>query len=97
MMPNISIKHRRDVKQLLGKSLKNEKFKEYYFAKIYEILKLEIDETGVKAENEGVIVMTRGISMSEPKKIILDKSFWLVMKEQGKEPYLVAYIKEPKD
>ena len=67
MMPNVSIKHRRDVKELLGKVLKNEKFSLYRFSKIYEILKLDIDETGVKAENEGVIVMTKGMVM-KPKK-----------------------------
>ena len=81
MMPNISIKRTRQVKELVSLFLENEKFTDYFFAEMQEIIKLDIDETGVKAENEGVIVMTRGISMSEPKKIILDKSFWLVMKE----------------
>jgi len=27
-----------------------------------------------------------------PKEIILDNSFWVVMKESGKHPYLCAYI-----
>ena len=99
MMPNISIKHRRDVKELIGKSLRNEGFKQYQFSQVYEILKLDMDESGVKAENEGAIMMTLFglVEKVEPKNIILDKSFWLVMKEYGKEPYLVAYIKDPKD
>ena len=32
LMPNVSIKHRRDLKELLGKRLKNEKFTEYMFS-----------------------------------------------------------------
>ena len=67
------------------------------FFDIYEIIKIDIDNTGVKAENEGAIVMTRGatINSEKPKHILLDKSFWLVMKEVGKHPYLAAFISEP--
>ena len=70
------------------------------FSQVYEILKLDIDETGVKAENEGVIKMLKCKGkkpVAEPKHIILDKSFWLIMKEGGKEPYLVSYIQELKE
>jgi len=33
----------------------------------------------------------------EPKYFILDKEFWVVMKEGSKHPYLCALIKNPID
>ena len=33
----------------------------------------------------------------EPKQFILDKQFWVVMKEKGKHPYFCALIKSPND
>jgi len=45
-----------------------------------------------------VIAMTRGMApMTEKKTIILDKSFWVVMKETGKPAYLSAFINEPSE
>ena len=100
VMPNVSIKHKRDLNELLGKRLKNKKFTDYMFSQVYEIIKLDIDETGVKAENEGVIRMKNCMVIKqkvEPKHIVIDRSFWVLMKEAGKEPYLVSYIAEVKD
>ena len=99
MMPKIEIKHARQVKELVGQQLENAKFKEYFIASIYEIIKLDIDETGVKVENEGGIKMVRkrATKPKERKEILVDRSFWLVMKEVGKEPYLVAFISETQD
>jgi len=50
-MPKIALKHKRDVSELKGVFLKNDKFKQYFFEQIYEIINLDIDETGVKVEN----------------------------------------------
>ena len=54
-MPKVSIHYTRQVKELLGKFLANKKFEAYFFGQVHEIIKLDIDETGVKAENEGAI------------------------------------------
>ena len=93
MMPKIKVRHSRQVKELLGKQVQNEKFQEYFIAEIYEIIKLNIDETGVKVENEGAVKMLKkAIRPKEKKQVLVDRSFWLVMKEFKKEPYFVAFI-----
>ena len=93
MMPKIEVRHQRQVKELMGQYVQNEKFQEYFIAQIYEIIKLDIDETGVKVENEGVIKMLRKSKKSKEKReILVNRSFWLVMKEFGKEPYFAAFI-----
>ena len=39
--------------------------------------------------------MTRGMSMpKEKKEVLVDRPFWVVMREVGKEPYFVAFISE---
>ena len=63
MMPKIEVRHQRQLEELIGQGIQNEKFKEYFIGEIYEIIKLDIDETGVKAENEGVMVMKKGRMM----------------------------------
>ena len=47
-MPKVSLSIKRDIKELIGVPLANVAFKQYFFAKIFEILKLDIDEVGVK-------------------------------------------------
>ena len=97
-MPKISINAHHDVKELKNIKLANQSFKSYYFDKIYEIVKLDIDETGVKVENEGVIMLKKCVvkqPVKKPKCIILDQPFWIVMKEVGKKnPYFIAYIND---
>ena len=82
-MPKVSLDVKRDMTELIGVYLANENFKEYFFSKFFEIIKLDIDETGVKVENEGVIVMSKGMALHpvEKKYIVLDKPFWIVMRE----------------
>ena len=60
-------------------------------------VKLDIDEKGAKVENIGVIAATKG-KISRPaniKEIILNKPFWVVMRESESAPYFVSYIKVP--
>ena len=65
---------------------------------MFEGIKINIDESGAKVQNQAVIAMTRGMApMTEKKTIILDKSFWVVMKETGKPAYLSAFINEPSE
>lgn len=81
-MPKVSVHSSRNLNELIGVFLTNPGFEQYRFDQIYEIIKLDIDETGVKVENEGVIVMTKAMVM-KPQKIrrfIIDKPFWVVMR-----------------
>ena len=96
-MPKVSVNQMRNVTEMIGVKLNNDNFKEYAFSKFYEIVKLDIDEKGAKVENIGVIAATKG-KISRPaniKEIILNKPFWVVMRESESAPYFVSYIKVP--
>jgi hypothetical protein len=42
---------KRDVQELIGKSIANKNLAGYTFATVYEAIKLKIDESGAKVEN----------------------------------------------
>ena len=52
-MPCLSIKHERKVEEVMNISLKNEKALGYEISSIYEVIKFELNEAGVKVEKEG--------------------------------------------
>lgn len=81
-MPKVSLSHHRSVNELAGVFLANKKFEHYFFDQIFEIIKLDIDEKGVKVENEGVIVMTKSkaLSTEQIRRFELNKPFWIVMR-----------------
>jgi hypothetical protein len=73
--------------------------KKYVIAKILEKMKLSIDESGAKVENMGAIVAIESKALKKnpvlPKYIILNSTFWVVMKEPNKHPYFCAQITTP--
>lgn len=63
---------------------------------MFEGVKLSVDESGAKVENQAVIVALRTLAIVQNKRVIvLDRSFWVVMKEAGKNPYLCVFVNEP--
>lgn len=96
MMPVLDLDYYRDVSQLAGAKVKNEGFDDYIISKAFEALKLKMDEKGVTVENEGGIMMVgSSMSMQEPNRYVFDDTFWIVLKEEGKHPYLCVKINQP--
>ena len=50
-MPVVDFDYQRDVAEVINVPLLNKDFQTYVFSKVYEGLKLKIDESGVKVEN----------------------------------------------
>ena len=68
---------------MIGKFLLNEKWEQYFFSQMYELVKLKIDEAGVKVENEAVIgLKPTSVAMKpkEKKYLYINKPFWIVIK-----------------
>lgn len=92
-MPKVSLKHKRNLQELSGIKLANKNFELYEFKEVFEIINLDITESGVKVENEGVIKMSKCKKVhKEIRRFVLDSDFWIVMKEGNKYPYFVAHI-----
>ena len=98
IMPMVNLDQERSFTEMVGLYFANPELKEYLIAIMVENIKLQVNEAGAKVENQAVIVATRGAMMvKDTKDIILDKPFWIVMKEAGKHPYLCALINNPQD
>jgi len=87
-MPVVDLNVQRDYTQLVGSPCANEKFKEYILTTMFENIKFRIDEVGAKVENEAVMSMSR----SMPRLFIVDRPFWVVMRQKGCHPYFIAQI-----
>ena len=96
-MPLINLEHQENFTQLIGLPFSNPELQGYSLAVIMEAVKLKVDETGAKLESRAVVVADRcrESNPDPPRHFILDKTFWLVMKESGRHPFLLAEIVEP--
>lgn len=95
-IPNVKIDYHRGYKELIGAELINRKIKPLYIAQMTEQIKLSINYQGAVMENEAMMLLTRG-GRPTPKQLILDKPFWLIMKEANKkQPYLILRVENTK-
>lgn len=56
-----------------------------------EAVKLKLDESGARVENDGVMY-TNECAIVNSQTYKFNSPFWIVMKEQGKHPYLCVKI-----
>ena len=99
MMPNLHLDHNRDYEELIDTFFLNEGFEVYFIAKMFENIKFDMDNKGARVENEAVILMqnTAAVSDLKPRKFILDKPFWVVMKRTNSEnPYFILGVNNTK-
>lgn len=77
---------------MIGVTITSGKLSGYTIDVMVERLLLQVDESGVKLESEGVIVGSTSGTRA-PRRLILDRSFWLVMRERNRHPYLVLRVR----
>jgi len=93
-MPVLDLSYDRSLDELIGATITNGVLSGNTIAEIKEGLKLKIDEKGAKVENYGMMVTNESciIRNEPPKKCILDRPFWIIMRETGKHPYVCVHI-----
>lgn len=91
-MPEIHLNLHRKYTDLLGIPFKNKGFEGYFISAMFENIKLDIDYEGARAENEAVIVMSRGLG-PRGLNLVLDEPFWLLMKQTNSDvPYVIVGV-----
>lgn len=93
--PSISLSHFREYNELVYKNLLNKGFESYQIQKMFENIKFDMDEKGARVENEAVIVLAKSIQFDDekPRKFILDKPYWIIMKRKDSpNPYFILGI-----
>lgn len=90
-MPVVEVDCMRSYQEMVGLHFSNEPLKDYVLAVMMEAIKLKIDETGAKVEARGVMMALKCCvkpDIDPPREFIVDKTFWIVMKESGQHPYV---------
>jgi hypothetical protein len=93
-MPKLDLDLTRYYKELAGLSLKNSGFEDYYLQSMYENIKFSLDHEGARVENQAVMLWGGyEAAPQEPKNLILDKPFWVIMKQSDSEnPYFLLGV-----
>lgn len=92
--PVLHLSHNRVYNELLGKSLANKGFEQYFIAQMFENIKFDMDSKGARAENEAVVMATKSADIAPSRHFILDKPYWVVMKRSDSQnPYLFVGVK----
>ncbi len=94
-MPIVDLDVERQYKELIGSPVVSGKLQGYAISVMLEKIKFKIDEVGAKVENQAVITLKKMAMMPSkevPKRLILDKPFWVVMRQKGKHPYFITHI-----
>lgn len=72
-MPVVKLNAKRSFEEMVGLKFKNQELSQYFIRKMYEQIKLNIDESGAKVENEAVIIASRCMVINiDKKRIVLD-------------------------
>lgn len=95
--PKLKLDFHRDYVELLHQYLNNKGYELYQIDKMFENIKFNMDEKGARVENEAAIAIAVGMVIGEapivPKKLYLNKPFWVVMKKSdSKNPYFILGI-----
>ncbi len=95
--PMLHLDHQRVYQEMIGQKLKNPKLKGYIISVMQEVIKFDMDEKGARVENEAVIGMVTSAAPEAytPKKLILDKPYWVIMKRaNSNNPYFLLGVKD---
>jgi hypothetical protein len=97
-MPEIHLNYNRVYTEMINKFFANKDWEDYFIAEMFENIKFDMDNKGARVENEAVIVGVFGaagpIENEKPRNFILDKPFWVVMKQKDRpNPYFLLGVK----
>lgn len=94
--PLISVKKLREYDELTNKKFTDYKGEEYYISKAIQTIEFDLDEKGGKVKSEASIDLKYATEFpEEAKKLYLNDTFALFLKEESKErPYFAAKIKD---
>lgn len=95
--PKLHLDYNREYKQMIGLKVTNSKLRGYAISVMQEVVKFDMDEKGARVENEAVIGMitSAGPNAYTPKKLILDKPYWVMMKRtDSNNPYFLLGVKD---
>ncbi len=94
-IPKVHIDQRRKYEELHGAGLLNPGFEQYFIADTLQVVKFDLNEKGAELRSYAMVIYAgaSGIPyIAPPRSFILDKPFLMILRQKGKEPYLMCWI-----
>lgn len=91
-MPMVELDVERRYPELAGGKIRSGRLAEYEILEMYEKIKFRIDEEGAKVENEACLMVGTTSIRTPGKNLILNRPFWVVMRQKGRHPYFVMQV-----
>ncbi len=93
MIPCFDFNINHNYKNLEEKYFMNKDFEDYKISKACQSIKFSLNEKGAKLKSEARIEGTKSAAVVDPKNLVFDKPFLLMLREKGsKEPYLAIWV-----
>lgn len=95
--PMLHLDYTRNYEDMINKTLGNKQFSQFMIKAMQERIKFDMDEKGARVENEAYIVVGETApppnTKYEPKIMILDKPYWVVMvRSDSFNPYFILGV-----
>ena len=91
-MPNLEFDYTRILNEMRGLTFTHPNARNCSISEIKQRLKLKITKEGVVMENEASMILTSTWDF-KMKFFVLDRNFWVIMKEKNKAPYLLMLVR----
>lgn len=96
-IPYIKFSIKNEFQEVEGAKILNKGYETYFIGKAVQIIDFDLNETGITLESTAESDMLECISEQEPKKLIFDKPFLIVLKETNKKnPYFLMWVNNAK-
>jgi len=92
-IPYINLNIEKEYREVEGAKIKNEDFNNYSIGKAIQIIDFKLNEQGISLTSIAENVMYECDLENEPRKLIFNKPFLIILKEKDKdEPYFLMWI-----
>lgn len=93
-IPYLNFMVKKEFYDIKNARILNEGYRKYIFDKVIQMIDFDLNESGISVESITEIdAVFGGPEQVEPRKLIFDKSFFIIMKEkESNDPYLLLWI-----
>jgi len=92
-IPFIKFNIQKEFEEVTGARILNKEFRKYSIGRAIQLISFDLNESGIIVESFAETFAPLSFRSKEPKKLIFDKPFLIILKEKKKEsPYFLMWV-----
>ena len=92
-IPYVKLNLTKEFEKVRNAKLANTDFQTYFIGHAVQIIDFDLNETGILLESMADIYMLEAMSETEPRKLIFDRPFLIILKEKKADlPYFLMWV-----